>query len=96
MFVRVGPQTDYARWGIGTGRGPGKPPPFGAILFWVQEKPNTANLELRDQWALARHVQRKIAMEGTRSYDVLGIALAVERHNIFRIIRMAMKEAMTS
>lgn len=94
LFVTVGPTTKYALWGIGTGRRPGKPPPLRAIYRWVREKPGGAGLSEGARWAIARATQRTIAAKGTKPHHILERALAIERPNIARFIRLSIRSVL--
>lgn len=93
-MVTVGPRTKYARWGIGSGRGPGTPPPLKAIGAWLREKPYGAALTDRQMWLLARRIQKSIAQRGTKEYHILERALAAERPHFPAIVRATMRNAM--
>jgi hypothetical protein len=95
LFVNVGPRTKYAKWGIGKGRAPGKKPPLKAIHAWVVEKPGGSSLPVGAQWAIARSVQRTIALRGTEEYNVLERALAIERGNVASLIRAGIKGSLS-
>lgn len=95
LFVEVGPRTNYARWGIGTGRAPGKRPPLKRIVQWVREKPGGSSLPEREVYAIAQAVARTISIHGTTKYEILERALDMEHDAILRILRLSVRIALT-
>jgi len=84
-FVRVGPQTPYAHWGIETGRAPGAPPPHAAIEFWLRNKPFAAGFSERELWIVAERIRWSIADKGTPAFNVVHQVWLANRAGFYHI-----------
>lgn len=88
VLIKVGPRTQYAKWGIEKGRSANKPyPPFRRIYEWVREKPGGSSLSERELYAVTVATRRKIAQEGFKAQHIMSTALALEKPNIGNMLR---------
>lgn len=81
--VAIGPGTHQAEY-LHRKTPPQRPPPLRNIIEWLKAKPGTPPRDIL--YAIAKAVQKKIAMKGTEAFPFMTAALKVEKDEVVGII----------
>jgi hypothetical protein len=81
--VAVGPGTHQAQF-LHAKTPPQRPPPLKNIVEWLKVKPGTPPRDAL--YAVAKAVQKKIALKGTEAFPFMTTALKIEKNEVVGII----------